>query len=352
MHLAALSAGGQAPRGRFNGAVHSVFRHACNVRLDDGRLVALLAAHLGNVPHGVRLAVPAGFAFEHHIKVGRQVSCRADVLRVAGGGLSIDLATAWPWRGELPAGGVDLASPEVARAWRTAGRAWQGNRPRIDDRTVEIVGRAVDHQGVRLARAARDLQPEEAAGALLCLVGCGPGLTPSGDDLIVGFLAGLWSTAAVDPARRRFLEDLCAAVAAAAAATGDISRAYLRHAARGHFAQPLITVMHHIGAGAQRRAIEAAVAAALRIGHTSGADGVCGLLLGLGAWAPTSALPGLAAPSEAVAGVGSGISGLRRRECRLPTAMPAPPPSVLRAAPRAAAGGRGAELSSAGRSHG
>ena len=107
MHLAALSAGGQAPRGRFNGAVHSVFRQACNIRLDDGRMLALLAPHLGNVPHGVRVDAPAGFAFSRHLAVGERVGCRADVLRVAGG-LSVDLGSAHAWRGELPAANVDL----------------------------------------------------------------------------------------------------------------------------------------------------------------------------------------------------------------------------------------------------
>ena len=110
MHLAALSAGGQAARGRFNGAVHSVFRQACNIRLDDGRMLALLAPHLGNVPHGVRVDAPAGFAFSRHLAVGQRVGCRADVLRVAGG-LSVDLGSAHAWRGELPSANVDLTVP-------------------------------------------------------------------------------------------------------------------------------------------------------------------------------------------------------------------------------------------------
>ena len=301
MHLAALSAGGQAPRARFNGAVHSVFRQACNIRVDDGRPLALLAPHLGNVPHGVRLAAPAAFDFARHVAVGQRVGCRADVLRVIGGGLSINLGAAQPWRGELPAAAVDLAVPEVAGAWRAAWRALQHGRPRLDQAEVSLLSRAVDRQGVRLARAARDLQPDKAAGVVGCLIGCGPGLTPSGDDLIVGFLAGLWSTTGHDPARRAFLAALCAAVAAASAATGDISRAYLAHAVHGRFAEPLTTLVRHIGEGAAVANVEVATMAALRMGHTSGADGVFGLLLGVAAWAPQSVLPGLAQPINVMA---------------------------------------------------
>jgi hypothetical protein len=301
MHVAALSAGGQAPRRRFNGSVHSVFRQACNVRLDDGRLLALLAPRLCNVPHGVRLDLPAGFDFSRQVVVGQRVGCRADVLRVAGGELSIDLATAQPWRGELPAGGVDLASPEVARAWRTAWRKLQERCPRIASRDVEFAAWAVERQGVRLARAARDLQPDEAAGALDRLIGCGPGLTPSGDDLTIGFLAGLWSTRGDLPARRTFLDRLCAAVAAAATATGDISRAYLTHATHGQFAEPLTTLVRHISEGAAVADVNVATMAALRVGHTSGADGAFGMLLGLAAWAPHSALAELAGMSNVTA---------------------------------------------------
>ena len=133
--------------------------------------------------------------------------------------------------------------------------------------------RAVDRQGGRLARAVRALQADEAARALDCLIGRGPGLTPSGDDLVTGFLAGLFSTTGDDRARRAFLEAFCLTVAAAAAATADISRAYLTHAADGWFAEPLVTLARQIGAGADRGAIESATSAALRVGHTSGARG-------------------------------------------------------------------------------
>ena len=106
MHRAALSAGGQAPSGRFNGAVHSAFRQTCTIRLDDGRMLALLTPYLGNVPHGARVAVPTGCACADHLTVGRPVGCRADVLRIAGC--------------ELPPAGIDLELPAIAQAWRAA----------------------------------------------------------------------------------------------------------------------------------------------------------------------------------------------------------------------------------------
>jgi hypothetical protein len=96
---------------------------------------------------------------------------------------------------------------------------------------------------------------------------------------------------------------LCAAVAAAAVATGDISRAYLTHAAQGRFAEPLTTLVRHIGEGAEHGTVEPATLAALRVGHSSGSDGIFGLLLGLAVWAPQSILSELARPSDALPGL-------------------------------------------------
>jgi Protein of unknown function (DUF2877) len=278
MHFAALSAGGQAARDRFNGMIHSVFDQACNIRVDDGRLLALLAPCLGNVPHGVRIAVPAGFGFARHLTVGAPVGCRADVLRMPG--LSIDLGTAKPWQAEV-ATAVDMRVPQVARAWRTAWRMLQQRRARVGPAQVATLSRAVDRRGLRLARATRHRRVHEAAAAIKGLIGCGPGLTPSGDDLIVGFLAGLWSTARNDPERGAFRRALCVAVAGATGATGDISRVYLTHASRGRFAEPLTMLATRIGEGVPVGEIERLTAGALRVGHSSGCAGVLGLLLGL-----------------------------------------------------------------------
>ena len=187
MHLTALSVGPEAPRIRFNGVIHSVFDQACNIRVDDGRLLALLLPCLGNVPHGARIAAPAGFGFARHLTVCGPVGCRADVLRMAQ--LSIDLGTAQPWRADLAAAGVDLSVPQVARAWRAAWRMLGQRRPRACDAQGALLSRTVDRRGLCLARATRHLRVHEAARAVESLIGCGPGLTPSGDDLLAGFAA-------------------------------------------------------------------------------------------------------------------------------------------------------------------
>jgi Protein of unknown function (DUF2877) len=280
MRLRAISAGTGVPSDRFTGVVHSVFRRACNIRTDDRGLLALLAPELGNVPHGVRVEAPAGLAFADHIRAGQRVGCRAAVLRIADSDLAVDLRTALIWRSELAGLRVDLTRPTVASAWQVAWRASQRRRRSAHD---PLLG-TVYGRGVALADASRALDLDRAIAAVRALIGCGPGLTPAGDDLIVGLLAGLFASLGDDPARRRFLHALGVIITVAAAATGEISRTYLRHATLGRVAEPLARLAGAIGAGLPAAEVERAADQALKVGHTSGGDGVFGLLLGLLSW--------------------------------------------------------------------
>jgi hypothetical protein len=140
----------------------------------------------------------------------------------------------------------------------------------------------------RHARTARRSVTETAASGLAghpavgrgdlpaavgALAGLGPGLTPSGDDVLGGLLVVL----AVVGHEGRELRN-----AVDGAPTHAISRAFLTWAARGQAVEPvhrLLGALSHSDAAAVRRHQEAVLA----LGHTSGADLLLGLRLGLGA---------------------------------------------------------------------
>ncbi|HEV3396718.1 MAG TPA: DUF2877 domain-containing protein [Xanthobacteraceae bacterium] len=105
------------------------------------------------------------------------------------------------------------------------------------------------------------------------LVGLGPGLTPSGDDFLIGALAAL------DAVRQtKTHAALGEAVAAAAPArTSPLSASFLRAAAAGHAGENL----HALVAAVVGGHLDAAAAAAGRIGHTSGWDTLAGVALTL-----------------------------------------------------------------------
>ncbi len=288
IRLNALSAGHRAPRDRFTGVVHSVFRRACNIEREDGGMLVLLAAELGNAPHGVRLETPAGFAFDRHIAAGHGVGCRAGVLRVGRSGLSVDLRDAPTWRVDLSRLCLDSRQPAVAVARRAARQALARSRDRAGPAGRRTLAEFAHERLDLLAAATEAYAEQEAETAVQRLIGTGVGLTPSGDDLAVGFVAGLWCTAGSSPRRAVFAARLAAAMCRAARTTNAISRAYLRHAAHGHVCEPLAELAVAIASAATEDAIHAAVDRAVAVGSSSGHEAVRGLLRGLGAWAAGS----------------------------------------------------------------
>jgi hypothetical protein len=115
------------------------------------------------------------------------------------------------------------------------------------------------------------------------MIGLGPGVTPSGDDILLGYLAGLWSIAAQDHQRLEFLSNFGESLSALAKETNEISRAYLHYAIKGEFSSSIIALVNAISDGEEGRLLSAAKAA-MRVGHSSGMDSVTGLLIGMTAW--------------------------------------------------------------------
>jgi hypothetical protein len=107
------------------------------------------------------------------------------------------------------------------------------------------------------------------------LIGLGPGLTPSGDDLIGGALIAL---AALDlPDARDLLWRVCREHLDR---TNDISGVHLRTAALGYGAVAMHDAIHVTMRG-EVGSVEQALAAVSAIGHSSGRDGFAGALIAL-----------------------------------------------------------------------
>jgi hypothetical protein len=122
-----------------------------------------------------------------------------------------------------------------------------------------------------VAIAAQD--PASLQTAAGRLAGLGPGLTPAGDDFLVGAMHGLYSTMDSLNALALSLNIADAAIPR----TNSLSAAWLEAAARGEAGEPwheLLTAVQD----QNERALEAAVLRILPTGHTSGADALGGFL--------------------------------------------------------------------------
>ena len=262
-----------------DGTVHSVFADACNIACNGG-LLTVVASELADGPTVWRLAYSPSFDFRHLFRAGERLRRRNSI--AATGDAVLDLSGAGIWRPAPPPGtsGARLVA-NLLLATEVLDR-----RRRL---RTSIVDREAKPSLDSLEAACRHLDLERAEAELHRLVGWGEGLTPSGDDAIVGILAALGTLAQAEGERLAFLQSLSAAVDALAARTTVVSAHYLRLAAQGHFNAD-VTELAHALAGDDDSSVPAhlddALGAALDVGATSGADMVTGMLAGFRAWCP------------------------------------------------------------------
>ena len=279
MRLTAVKIGAGVPKEPFSGHVQLVFITAAILHVES-RLVTLTPAAAGGLPGAITVDIPEGFVFAQFFAAGTAAAARGGVLRFADNAVSVDLRASVPWRSRLRELALDLARPQTASAWEAAASAL-----RMDGRSDAIA--RLGHEAItKLGLATRRLDLRSAEKAAEPLVGLGAGATPAGDDLLVGYLAGLWSSTAHHRGRADFSVGLADIVRRLGSRTNDVSRVYLEAAVEGEASERLAGVSASIAGGRTQPIVAAAVAEAVAVGHTSGADATLGLLLGLAAWGP------------------------------------------------------------------
>jgi hypothetical protein len=263
--------------------VLNVFDRACNLINQDEAVLALVTSERGLTPFGLVVAgdqrLPfRGLPVDSPVRVEHPTRC----LKL--GPLVIDYARAehWEARPDWPSVRQAFAA-DRARLGRLA--AWAAQ--------VELPGSLLDlyrpaQDGTALAQALLVMARQGALALITglsvpdsaraqagtrALAGLGGGLTPAGDDFIVGALLAAWA-GLLGPGA----VSLAPALAAAAAPrTTTLSAAYLQAAAHGE----CLAHWHALFAAQlcdDWPATSAALEALVSIGHTSGADALAGFL--------------------------------------------------------------------------
>jgi uncharacterized protein DUF2877 len=295
MNLVAISMGYAVPDGNFDASVHSAFQSAINVRLNnEDRLLTLVASKEGDLPQGIRLDTPEAFSFEE-FQIGEPAANRDGILHFENTSLTIQLHGARRWKCNLSALEFDPTNPAVAAAWSFVWGALN-KRQRISESEIiaedlfRSSGSAQAGVAGKVGEAMRALihatRHYEFAdiSAVKSLVGLGSGLTPAGDDLLVGYMAGLWCTVRDETGRVQFVSSLGNVILHLSRLTNDISRTYLYHGVRGQVSSRLANLAETICHGGNSEHLPDIAETAMRVGHTSGMDVVTGLLMGLTAW--------------------------------------------------------------------
>lgn len=282
---------GQALHSQTTATVIASFDRSCYLATDHG-LICVASDDLYDGPINLLLRASDHWVSwsDLRIVVGQAWILRGDQLsRIDGPALNIDIGAARAWQPNRRAASVQR---QKIRQASHALRKFIGSRSRSDglldlvlDPEIELTS-AMNRAAIGPLRRVRthavtwlsdgDLHIVSALGDLL---GLGPGLTPSGDDLIAGFMIACHYTghgnAASDLWHR--LENM------ARERTTPISFAHLSAAGQGFGAAPFHDLLDALVANRTDR-IGKTLDAACGVGHCSGLDAVGGLVLMLDAW--------------------------------------------------------------------
>lgn len=265
----------------WSGRVLAVFEQACSLIGTDGEVVALVTPSVRNGPLNVVVRGEAGALAA--VQPEAPARMEGTVLQIGGLKVELEGAAVWEpcpdWRalrqqragigGRLPRlreMALRLAPAESVLALPAG---W-GEKPRsaTDSTLVSISSRA--QAGARSLQAGWEGDQGQLERAAELLAGLGGGLTPAGDDFLMGAMLWAWL---VHPEPRCFGRVLSQT---AGPRTTLLSAAWLRAAAEGLCSAPWHRLLTALSEGGE---LELAVREVLAHGATSGADALAGFLL-------------------------------------------------------------------------
>jgi hypothetical protein len=290
MQIHASSLGEAVPSDSFDAVIHSAFESAVNMRLaGEDRLTTVLISDRYELPQGIRITTKD--APLQKLEPGRCAACKGGILRFDSSPLSIDLRGAPVWKCRIAGLTMDMQSHGVQQAWSAAWDLLNRHQKRensdiIADELFRLqvrsqLGQRISRPVMQLLVSTDGFDVHHSILAAEGIIGLGPGATPSGDDILIGFLAGLWSLSGQHVRRQSFIRSFGRGLLKIARRTNEISRTYLYHAVQGQFSSTLSTLVENIRTG---QGVEQAVQDAMRVGHSSGMDSVTGLLISLAVW--------------------------------------------------------------------
>ena len=247
------------------GEVLAVYDRAVSTRTGHGDLVTLAVLDAGNGPN--RILVPGSGGDWYSVSSGDAVRLHQGRLHV-GSKLMVLLDGAEPWCGKIPVVERPQAAVLADVDWlqrRLVPLAPPVGHEKSLGLRIQLLDTALSHDGL-----------EAITAAVLPLIGFGPGLTPSGDDYLVGLLCGLGTIG-----RKR--ASLVGAIRANLDRTTFISGCYLSFACDMRFSQALLDLANTVALG-DRSKIDITKKTCLKFGHTSGQYMINGLIRGFQHW--------------------------------------------------------------------
>ena len=274
--------------------IHSVFRKAVNITHDD-TILALLSDELPRMPNSVRLSAIVAEELLPQLRPGIEVWIGNERLLIPAHNFSLHLpekpaweprpdVTAHDWRRETVAQHVRLLAHYLADQPQQEGLAPLIGPLLLEQSAPESpLSRMALPKLRMLALASWRQDITDIEDATRGLAGLGPGLTPSGDDALGGFIsimALLSPQLSADGASRKHIARTITTIARPR--TTALSAVLLAHAACGEVAEQLGTLLLTLSLPAEAsQTVLNAADRVLAFGASSGGDTLLGILLGL-----------------------------------------------------------------------
>ena len=239
------------------GSVHSVFAAAANIVFPGGFILSLNALSSPRMPNGLQLSASGGTFPFNALRAGMPVLFGAQRLHIEAIGCSLDLSFCSHWNShiehpeQLDMEVIRKNGQHLSQTVFAPGLPWEDRVQKLSEKNMLLLAQ------------------------YLC--GRGRGLTPTGDDILAGWMAIGWLLYGPDPT---FLAACQQIMEVAKRQTHLLSQCWLGYAAQGDVAEPIVLLLEALTRDDEMR-LDAAVKAVLAMGATSGHDVLRGILLGL-----------------------------------------------------------------------
>ncbi|ASR48835.1 hypothetical protein B4V02_20105 [Paenibacillus kribbensis] len=265
------------------GRVHSIFENGINLAMED-ELIFVGTTKNGRVPFGIHMGQESVRRLRFYVRCNDEVVARTpDMLQFCHPQypVTLDLSRATSFHYEIRAyhysSFLDLFHVDTLMAtcltWGVpTGLDVEWNRFLANDYRPDDRQYATIQHAEQLLDALLSGEVRAIAAPLRYFLGRGPGLTPSGDDFLIGLLAVHRLTGAFHPAFLTILRHILETEAI----TTDVSKAYLLHALDGRFSDKVTRVLN---AMVMRNVsyFQTRLLLLLQTGHSSGIDTVFGI---------------------------------------------------------------------------
>lgn len=271
-----------------------VFPKACNLINDEGEVLSVVASEIGAGPFSIVLRpdtnVVTGFeGFTNWVDASSPIQTEThtiilDDLQVDTREAEVwDPAPNWSsirssrdrWRGFLPTLQKKMAAGAPPESfYGIVDDILSGDSQDLnEDTTIDFVQNHARGPARKLCEGILTESKAKIREGAMGLAGLGGGLTPAGDDFIMGALLGLGSIVLSETSSRIAETILSIAIPR----TNSLSAAWLQAAAKGETHETWRSFFEAIDEGSREK-MEAAAIKILDIGHSSGADAMAGFL--------------------------------------------------------------------------